>query len=71
MKPAAVEEYKKAVQSLRSSLAVLHVPEEDWPAHICTKSKIAEPTKDAALNAFEQLERQLLERKKADARAMG
>ena len=67
----ALDEYKKAVDSLRSSLTTLHVPEDEWPAQIRTQNKQPERKKDVALSAFEELERQLLERKKSDAQSMG
>ena len=71
----ALDEYKAAVDSLRSSLALMDVPEDQWPANIRTRGSapaaVVPKPQNAALSAFEQLERQLLERKKADAQATG
>ena len=66
----ALDEYKKTVESLRTSLTLLRVPETEWPSTIRTGNNLPAPKKSAALSAFEELERQL-EQKRRDAQAAG
>lgn len=67
----ALGEYRKAVESLRTSLALLKVPEDQWPPNIRTKSNAPEPPKSVSLSAFEELERRLSERHTKDPHPMG
>ncbi|KAK7678682.1 hypothetical protein QCA50_018264 [Cerrena zonata] len=57
----ALEDYNKAVHSLRTSLRTLAIPETEWPAKIRTSQGETkrEVKKDTALSAFEEFERQL------------
>ncbi|KAI0070537.1 hypothetical protein K474DRAFT_1608515 [Panus rudis PR-1116 ss-1] len=59
----ALEEYRKAVDSLRTTLDQLHVPKHDWPKEIRSVEESKEVKKDVTLSAFEELERQLREKK--------
>ena len=67
----ALDEYTKALATLRTSLGLLNVPEDKWPPEVRTGNYVPAPKKNVALSAFEELERQLLERKKAQAQATG
>lgn len=58
----AFEDYNKAIESLRTSLRTLAIPESEWPVRIRplqAGAKRAEVRKDTALSAFEEFERQL------------
>lgn len=59
----ALDEYKKAVDNLRTSLKLLRVPEDQWPADIQTSSR--QPKQNVTFNAFEELERRLKEKRAA------
>ncbi|KAF8180436.1 hypothetical protein BJ912DRAFT_855169 [Pholiota molesta] len=71
----SLEAYKEAVAALRASLTGLHIPEEEWPAQIRPKDAASDtergPRKDAILNAFEEMERQLALKHKNDAEVDG
>ncbi|KAJ3544061.1 hypothetical protein NM688_g5783 [Phlebia brevispora] len=67
----ALEEYKKAVESLRTSLKLLRVPEDEWPADIRTGRKQPKVKKDVSLSAFEELERKLRERSQTNTPSAG
>lgn len=57
----ALEDYNKALQSLRTYLRALAIPESEWPTKIRTSQGETkrEVKKDTALSAFEEFERQL------------
>ena len=69
----ALAAYKDSVTTLRAALSARHIPEREWPAHIRTGK--ATPTtpmatgksKGAVLDAFEEMERAL--QQKRDKRA--
>lgn len=68
----ALAAYKDSVTTLRAALSARHIPETEWPAHIRTSKVIPTPTtteksKGAVLDAFEEMERALKE--KRDKRA--
>lgn len=68
----ALNEYKKAVNSLRSSLTSLNIPEDRWPQSIRTSGGgSAEPKKNVAYDAFAELERQLREKRDALSQSGG
>ena len=67
----ALDEYKKSVESLRTSLALLHVPENTWPEILQTGRKHPEVKQNVTLSAFEELERRLKERSQADTQSPG
>ena len=57
--------YEDSVTTLRAALSERQIPESEWPAHIRTRT--AERSRGAVLNAFEEMERALKE--KRDKRA--
>ena len=65
----ALAEYKDSVMTLRAALSARHIPETEWPAHIRTgKATHTSPTatersKGAVLDAFEEMERALIEKR--------
>lgn len=65
----SLEAYKESLAALRSSLSALSIPESEWPERIRTTTKI--PTVDnrqgAILSAFEEMERQLKEKRERRA----
>lgn len=66
----ALVEYKDSVTALRAALSARHIPETEWPAHIRTGNTnhtMPEKSKGAVLDAFEEMERVLKE--KRDKRA--
>ena len=67
----ALDEYKKSVESLRTSLTILHIPEDKWPENIQTGRKQPEVKQSVTLSAFEELERRLKERSQADTQSLG
>ncbi len=66
----AQDEYKKALEHLRRSLAALHVPEDQWPEDIQTTSKSGDSKSQRKLNptlsAFEELEARLKQKHSGD-----
>ncbi|PSR78581.1 hypothetical protein EW026_g1476 [Hermanssonia centrifuga] len=66
-----MDEYRQAVESLRTSLALLHVPEDQWPSNIRITSNKLESKSNVTLSAFEELERKLRQRNEANAPPMG
>ena len=65
----ALEDYTKAIESLRTSLRTLGISEDKWPPKVRTsqgETKRVEVKKDSALSAFEEFERQLKMRKEAE-----
>jgi len=69
----ALVEYKDSMTALRAALSARHIPETEWPAHIRTGNTnyttptVAEKSKGAVFDAFEEMERALKE--KRDKRA--
>lgn len=64
--------YKDSVTTLRAALSERQIPESEWPAHIRTgtatgTATTAERSRGAVLDAFEEMERALKE--KRDKRA--
>ncbi|KAF8438867.1 hypothetical protein L210DRAFT_3403529 [Boletus edulis BED1] len=67
----ALTAYKDSVITLRTALAARHMPETEWPAHIRTgkathadsSHATADKTKGAVLDAFEEMERALKEKR--------
>lgn len=59
--------YKDSVTTLRAALSERQIPESEWPAHIRTGTATAERSRGAVLDAFEEMERALKE--KRDKRA--
>lgn len=68
----ALTQYREAVQTLRTSLAAMNVPEHEWPRSIRTNpqpDRPAVPTqKTVSVDAFEEMERQLREKKEREAK---
>lgn len=68
----ALDEYKKAVDSLRSSLTSLNVPEHRWPHSIrASDGAQSEQKKNVAYDAFAELERQLEKKREAASQSGG
>ena len=70
---AALEDYRHALEALRSALEARGVPEREWPAEIRQKNSAeddqsAKPSpQNVALSAFEELERFLRAKREANA----
>lgn len=66
----SLTQYREAVQTLRTSLAAMNVPEHEWPEHIRTKSKKTKPViptqKTVSVDAFEEMERNLRQKKERE-----
>ncbi|KDQ60398.1 hypothetical protein JAAARDRAFT_191782 [Jaapia argillacea MUCL 33604] len=65
--------YKSSIESLRTSLSTLKIPEQEWPIEVRTPSgqveaPMAERTTNVALSAFEEMERRLAEKRERDMR---
>ena len=68
----ALEEYKKAAESVRASLRALNIPEDSWPPEIQTSgAKKTEPKKNTVYDAFAELERKLQAKHKAESQDGG
>ncbi|KAG2151149.1 uncharacterized protein EDB93DRAFT_1139358 [Suillus bovinus] len=63
----SLEAYKKSIVALRSSLSALSIPDSEWPDRVRTNPPAAEKRQDVILNAFEEMERQLKEKKERRA----
>ncbi|KAG1843101.1 hypothetical protein C8R48DRAFT_785775 [Suillus tomentosus] len=59
--------YKELIVALRSSLSALSIPESEWPDHVRTNTPATQKRHDIVLNAFEEMERQLREKKERRA----
>lgn len=66
----SLTQYREAVQTLRTSLAAMNVPEHEWPEHIRPKSKKTKPViptqKTVSIDAFEEMERNLRQKKERE-----
>lgn len=69
----SMQSYKESLASIRASLTNMNVPENDWPADIRTASTSSEPARkqSIALSAFEEMERQLAEKRAKEANIAG
>ncbi|KAG2054323.1 hypothetical protein BDR06DRAFT_884446 [Suillus hirtellus] len=63
----SLEAYKESILTLRSSLSALSIPESEWPDHVRTNTPAIQKRHDIVLNAFEEMERQLREKKEQRA----
>jgi predicted DNA-binding transcriptional regulator len=62
----ALAAYKDSVTTLRAALSARQIPEAQWPAHIRTGNAthtVTEKSKGAVLDAFEEMERALKEKR--------
>ncbi|KAF8548821.1 hypothetical protein OG21DRAFT_1398768, partial [Imleria badia] len=61
----ALAEYKDSVMTLRAALSARRIPETEWPSHIRTipTPTSAEKSKGAVLDALEEMERALKEKR--------
>ncbi|KIJ15344.1 hypothetical protein PAXINDRAFT_163090 [Paxillus involutus ATCC 200175] len=66
--------YKESVVALRSALSAMNIPENKWPPHIRTSqtqvpstTTHSDKTKGAVLDAFEEMERALKEKREKRA----
>ncbi|OSD08206.1 hypothetical protein PYCCODRAFT_1402464 [Trametes coccinea BRFM310] len=66
----ARHDYIQAVDNIRANLDKMGVPEDEWPPDIRRKQPPPEPSArpDVILSAFEQLEKQLREKKERERR---
>ncbi|KZT70430.1 hypothetical protein DAEQUDRAFT_764605 [Daedalea quercina L-15889] len=69
---AALEDYKHALEALRSALEARGVPEREWPVEVRTKEAPGaegspKQPQNVALSAFEELERSLRAKRERDA----
>ena len=62
----ALDEYTKALATLRTSLSLLNVPEDKWPPEVRTGNYVPAPKKNVALSAFEELEARLKQKHSRD-----
>ncbi|KAG2140681.1 hypothetical protein DEU56DRAFT_734800 [Suillus clintonianus] len=63
----SLEAYKESIVTLRSSLSALSIPESEWPDHVRTNTPAAANRHGVILSAFEEMERQLKEKKERRA----
>ena len=65
----SLEAYKESLAALRSSLSALSIAESEWPERIRTTARIpaVDQRQDATLSAFEEMERQLKEKRERRA----
>lgn len=63
----SLEAYKESIVALRSSLSALAIPDSEWPDRVRTNTPVAEKRHEVILNAFEEMERQLKEKKERRA----
>ena len=55
----SIEAYDQAIETLRSSLSSLHIPESDWPVNIRPSSDHRTRRTNVSLDAFQEMERML------------
>lgn len=63
----SLEAYKESIVALRSSLSALSIPDSEWPDRVRTNTPAVEKRHEVILNAFEEMERQLKEKKERRA----
>jgi hypothetical protein len=63
----SLEAYKESIVALRSSLSALSIPDSEWPDRVRTNTPAAEKRHEVIFNAFEEMERQLKEKKERRA----
>ncbi|KAG2340794.1 hypothetical protein BDR05DRAFT_889233 [Suillus weaverae] len=63
----SLEDYKESIVALRSSLSALSIPDYEWPDRVRANTPVAEKRHKVALDAFEEMERQLKEKKERRA----
>ncbi|KAG2063751.1 hypothetical protein BDR04DRAFT_1111144 [Suillus decipiens] len=63
----SLEAYKESIVALRSSLSALSIPDSEWPDRVRTNPPAAEKRQEVILNAFEEMERQLKEKRERRA----
>ncbi|KAI0944949.1 hypothetical protein AcV7_001612 [Taiwanofungus camphoratus] len=73
---AALDDYNRAISALQTALTARHIPEVNWPADIRSASQSPsqqnekkESPRNVSMNAFEEFERQLRERKEREVQA--
>lgn len=68
----ALNDYKDKLSSLRTSLQILHITEDEWPTSIRpARNERREPKKSVSLSAFEQLELRLKEKQESSVCPLG
>jgi hypothetical protein len=67
----SLEDYNSSVAAVRTSLAAMKVPVEDWPESIRPESErqMPLPASAVSLNAFQEMERALKARREAQAQS--
>ncbi|KAF9458398.1 oxidoreductase-like protein [Collybia nuda] len=67
----SLDEYKEKLTALRASLSSSNIPEPEWPEGVRSTSSTGGATKrkDIVLNAFEEMERALKEKRGTDVSA--
>jgi hypothetical protein len=63
----SLEAYKESIVALRLSLSALSIPDSEWPDRIRTNTPTAKKRQEVILDAFEEMERQLKEKKERRA----
>ncbi|KAG1729507.1 uncharacterized protein EDB91DRAFT_1059958 [Suillus paluster] len=63
----SLEAYKESIATLRSSLSALSIPESEWPVRVRTNIPTTAKRNEVILSAFEEMERQLKEKRKRKA----
>ncbi|KAG1867221.1 hypothetical protein DFJ58DRAFT_768974 [Suillus subalutaceus] len=63
----SLETYKESIVALRSSLSALSIPNSEWPDRVRANTPAAEKRHEVIFNAFEEMERQLKEKKERRA----
>ncbi|KAG2129339.1 hypothetical protein BD769DRAFT_1455863 [Suillus cothurnatus] len=59
----SLEAYKESIVALRLSLSALSIPDSEWPDRVRTNTPTAKKKQEVILDAFEEMERQLKEKK--------
>ncbi|TCD68397.1 hypothetical protein EIP91_010906 [Steccherinum ochraceum] len=63
----ALTDYNDKVSSLRTSLQVLHVPEDEWPESIKPSRASSPSARNTILSAFEELEQRLKQKHESES----
>jgi hypothetical protein len=63
----SLEAYRESIVALRLSLSALSIPDSEWPDRVRTNTPTAKKKQEVILDAFEEMERQLKEKKERRA----
>ncbi|KAG1722767.1 hypothetical protein EDB19DRAFT_1645605 [Suillus lakei] len=63
----SLQAYKESIVALRLSLSALSIPESEWPDRVKTNTPATAKRQEVILSAFEEMERQMKEKKERRA----